>query len=220
MELQDNGSFVWQAPFHPDDPLPWLDAEHDVGPAVLQIYKMGPKAWKGQRSVVSQNYNMKSITDTPHSVILAFERLTPRQVCRLFSRGVGRPVSYRHGPIKIGVSTPSGYREHLTRLEETLGKKRAPYFGPAYEYPNEARSLWEGYRGIEEYAREVFATEEAQNGLTWMEDGSDDTAASTDAGDDDDMAEDVDARSTGTPIRLPLRFHPEAEEDSFFVGSC
>lgn len=49
MELQPDGSFVWQAPFHPDDPLPWLDAEHDVGPALLQIFKMGPSAWKGQR---------------------------------------------------------------------------------------------------------------------------------------------------------------------------
>jgi len=49
MELQDDGSFVWQAPFHPDDPLPWLDAEHDVGPALLQIFKMGPSHWKGQR---------------------------------------------------------------------------------------------------------------------------------------------------------------------------
>lgn len=49
MELQDDGSFLWQAPFHPDDPLPWLDAEHDVGPALLQIFKMGPNHWKGQR---------------------------------------------------------------------------------------------------------------------------------------------------------------------------
>lgn len=49
MELQPDGSFIWQAPFHPSDPLPWLDAEHDVGPALLQIFKMGPNAWKGQR---------------------------------------------------------------------------------------------------------------------------------------------------------------------------
>lgn len=49
MELQDDGSFVWQAPFHPNDPLPWLDAEHDVGPALLQIFKMGANHWKGQR---------------------------------------------------------------------------------------------------------------------------------------------------------------------------
>jgi len=49
MALQPDGSFIWQAPFHPSDPLPWLDAEHDVGPALLQIFKMGPKAWKGQR---------------------------------------------------------------------------------------------------------------------------------------------------------------------------
>lgn len=49
MEMQDDGGFIWQAPFHPDDPLPWLDAEHDVGPALLQIFKMGPTHWKGQR---------------------------------------------------------------------------------------------------------------------------------------------------------------------------
>ena len=33
---------------------------------------------------------------------------------------------------------------------------------------DEARSLWEGYRGIEEYAREVFPVEEEANGKTWM----------------------------------------------------
>jgi len=205
MELQDDGSFEWQAPFHPEDPLPWLDAEHDVGPAVLQIYKMGPKAWKGQR------------------VILAFESLTPRQVCRLFSRGVGRPVNYRHGPIKIDVSVPSGYREHLEVLEETLGEKRAPYFGPAYEYPNEARSLWEGYRGIEGYAREVFPLEEAANGLTWMEDDNDDAATTTDDGDEGEGDDEGDF-GAATPLRTPgartPHHHPEGEAELFFVGSC
>ena len=49
MELQSDGSFQWTAPFHPDVPLPWLDAEHDVGPAVLQIFKDGPGRWSGQR---------------------------------------------------------------------------------------------------------------------------------------------------------------------------
>ena len=41
MELQKDGSFIWQAPFHPDVKLPWLDAEHDVGAAVLQLIKDG-----------------------------------------------------------------------------------------------------------------------------------------------------------------------------------
>ena len=36
----------------------------------------------------------------------------------------------------------------------------------------EARSLWGGWRGIEEYAREVFPVEEANNGLTWMKEGN------------------------------------------------
>jgi hypothetical protein len=49
MELQPNGSFVWKAPFHPDVPLPWLDAEHDVGPAVLQLFKDGPRKWHNHR---------------------------------------------------------------------------------------------------------------------------------------------------------------------------
>jgi uncharacterized protein YbjT (DUF2867 family) len=49
MEFKDDGSFEWRAPFHPDTKLPWLDAEHDIGPAVLQIFKDGPKRWNGHR---------------------------------------------------------------------------------------------------------------------------------------------------------------------------
>jgi uncharacterized protein YbjT (DUF2867 family) len=49
MELQDDESFVWKAPFHPDRPLPWLDAEHDVGAAILQIFLDGPKLWAGKQ---------------------------------------------------------------------------------------------------------------------------------------------------------------------------
>lgn len=49
MELQPDGTFEWAAPFHPDVPLPWLDAEHDVGPALIQIFKDGQKKWNGHR---------------------------------------------------------------------------------------------------------------------------------------------------------------------------
>lgn len=49
MELMSDGSFEWHAPFDPDVPLPWLDAEHDVGPMLLQIFKDGPKRWLGHR---------------------------------------------------------------------------------------------------------------------------------------------------------------------------
>ena len=52
MELQADGTFKWQAPFHPDTPLPWLDAEHDVGPAVLQIFKDGVGRWLGHRYAI------------------------------------------------------------------------------------------------------------------------------------------------------------------------
>ncbi|WPH03895.1 NmrA-domain-containing protein [Acrodontium crateriforme] len=223
MELQPDGSFVWQAPFHPNDPLPWLDAEHDVGPTLLQIFKMGANHWKGQR------------------VTLAFEKLTPVQCCARFSRGVGRPVNYVHGPIKIAVSVPSGYREQLEILQETLGDKRAPYFGPDLEYPREGRSIWEGYRGIEEYAREVFPIEEYANGLRWMEDGSvSGSRAPSTVGDMDfDDAEDsgherfVSLKHASRPITpagtpIPLHItgaytpssHPEGGRGEFFVGSC
>lgn len=97
--------------------------------------------------------------------------MTPKEVCEAFSRGLGRPVQYKRGPIVINCPTPSGYREHLSALEDTLGRKYAPYFGPDLEpdCPKVALELWEGNRDIEEYAREVFPTEEAANGLTWME---------------------------------------------------
>jgi hypothetical protein len=44
--------FEWQAPFSQDARLPWLDTEHDFGPAVLQIFIDGPKKWAGKRSVL------------------------------------------------------------------------------------------------------------------------------------------------------------------------
>ena len=55
MELLPGGQgFEWCAPFHESDPLPWLDAEHDVGPAVLQLFKEGPRKWIGKRYVLFQ----------------------------------------------------------------------------------------------------------------------------------------------------------------------
>lgn len=164
---------------------------------------------------------------------MAFEKLTPIQVCARFSRGVGRPVRYVHGAIKIQVSIPSGYREQLEILQETLGEKRAPYFGPDLEYPQEGRHIWEGYRGIEEYAREVFPIEEYANGLTWMEEDRDMSDYPTPS-DMDDAAEGTNGdggRSrpmTPAGSRIPLhisgaytpRSHPEGLHEGFFVGSC
>jgi hypothetical protein len=104
---------------------------------------------------------------------LAFEHLSPREVCKKFAQGVGRPVSYHKAPIKIEVSIPAGYREHLEALEYTLAKLGAPYFGPELEPTcvEQSIELWEGYRDMEEYAREAFPVEEEANGLTWMKDG-------------------------------------------------
>lgn len=160
MELQKDGSFRWEAPFHPDIPLPWLDAEHDVGPAVLQLIKDGNK-WRGQK------------------IALAYEMLSPTEACALFSKGVRRPVRYRHNPkIQVKVKIPTGYRDQLVALEKLYsfggkdGKNQPPYFGTERfesSCPEEALALWEGYRGLEEYAKEVFPLEEAANGLRWME---------------------------------------------------
>ncbi|PHH64999.1 hypothetical protein CDD81_3636 [Ophiocordyceps australis] len=164
MELQPDGSFVWQAPFHEDAKLPWLDAEHDVGPAVLQIFKDGVQKWNGER------------------IALAYEYLTPREACEQFSRGVGRPVHYVRGPIEIKVRIPTGYRQQLEALatlfpkDEPDPQKQPPYFGDTkleVSCPTEALELWEGPRGLEEYAREMFPLEEEANGLTWMLDEDD-----------------------------------------------
>ncbi|RYP01166.1 hypothetical protein DL764_006289 [Monosporascus ibericus] len=159
MELQPDGSFEWRAPFHPDAKLPWLDAEHDVGPAILQLFKEGPKKWNGKR------------------IALAYEYLTPLEACKAFERGVGRPVRYEQGPIEVRVKVPEGYREQLEALEKLFSptnrdpRKQPPYFGDQTledSCPEGALALWEGPRGLEEYAREIFPLEEEANGMTWM----------------------------------------------------
>lgn len=88
------------------------------------------------------------------------------------------------------MSVPHGYAEQLRALEVLFGQIGAPYFGSEIRGTNkvvnnrngdgsggpdgegtvveEARALWGGWRGIEEYAREVFPIEEAANGQTWM----------------------------------------------------
>lgn len=111
---------------------------------------------------------VSELTSPPLSIALAFEMLSPRAVCAAFARGVGRPVRYVRGPVEIKVGIPNGYREQLDGIGVLFGQHSAPYFGPELEAPKEAIALWEGYRGIEEYAREVFPVEEAANGLTWM----------------------------------------------------
>lgn len=192
MELQDDGSFVWQAPFHEDAKLPWLDAEHDVGPAVLQILKDGVSKWEGKR------------------IALAYEYLTPKEACEVFSRGVGRPVRYVRGPIEIKVRIPAGYREQLEALEKLFRvdepdpKKQPPYFGdPQLEknVPAQALELWEGPRGLEEYAREMFPLEEEANGLTWMYDGE-----------DNEGTEDEGVQTTTASVEQ-LRIHDDTEAD-------
>lgn len=56
-------------------------------------------------------------------------------------------------------------------LQETLGERQAPYFGPDLEHNciENALELWSAPRSIEEYAREIFPIEERNNGLRWME---------------------------------------------------
>lgn len=126
-------------------------------------------------------------------IALAFENLTPIQVCQAAERAIERPCHYVYDPkIEVNVSVPNGYRQQLAGLEILFGKYNAPYFpGPDFAYTSkrkgsndtigprnnpasisksqdprsakgkpgkltdEARGLWEGYRGLEEYFREV-----------------------------------------------------------------
>lgn len=138
--------------------------------------------------------------DSPstYRIALAFENLTPQQVCAAFSRALDRPCKYVYDQhIQVKVPIPAGYTEQLAGIEILFGKYNAPYFpGPEFSYPQqgrntsvgdrrssekdgrdrekpkklttEARELWGGYRGIEEYAREVFPVEEEANGKDWM----------------------------------------------------
>jgi hypothetical protein len=116
------------------------------------------------------------LTTVPTRIALAFEMLTPLQVCRLFSRALNRPVRYVEGEIDIKVSIPAGYKEQLDGIASLFGHHKAPYFGPDLEGSNvldDALELWEGYRGIEEYAREIFPEEERANGMKWMDEDED-----------------------------------------------
>lgn len=45
----DCGGWTWTAPFWPEERIPFTDVEHDVGPAVMQIFKDGPSKWGGSR---------------------------------------------------------------------------------------------------------------------------------------------------------------------------
>lgn len=195
MELQPDGSFTWQAPFHENAKLPWLDAEHDVGPAILQLFKDGVSKWAGER------------------IALAYEYLTPVEACKVFARGVGRRVRYVRGPIEIKVRIPTGYRQQLEALEKLFdpneedAKKQPPYFGdPKLEAscPREALELWEGPRGLEEYAREMFPLEEEANGLTWMFEEEDD-------GHDARLEARIQATTTSVEN---MKIQDDAEDDS------
>jgi hypothetical protein len=154
----------------------------------------------------------KITTNTRFSIPLTFEVLTPLQVCASFSRALTRPVRYIHGPIDIKVPLPKDYHEHLTILEEVLGKQRAPYYGPTMYYPHEAIRLWEGNRGMEEYAAETFIVEEKANGQTWM------------GVDEDEDGESVGGESAvGTPFgsaAMTPGSMPDRTSLSYFMGSC
>lgn len=129
--------------------------------------------------------DVQTLIDMNSRIALTFEVLSPKEVCHMFSRALNRPCSYVHDPkIEIRVSIPAGYRQQLAGVEHLFGKMKAPYYpGPEFPRPThgadhpisqqlirEARELWQGSRGMEEYAREVFPVEEAANGLGWMND--------------------------------------------------
>lgn len=43
--------WTWTAPFWPEERLPFIDVEHDLGPAVMQIFKDGATNWGWKRLV-------------------------------------------------------------------------------------------------------------------------------------------------------------------------
>lgn len=78
-------------------------------------------------------------------------------------------MKYTFSPrIEITVPIPAGYQAQLEGVEALFGKYNAPYFGVPVDELDDPRELWGGWRGIAEYAKEVFPVEEANNGMTWM----------------------------------------------------
>lgn len=133
-------------------------------------------------------------------IALAFETLTPVQVCEIFGRALDRPCKYvfdHH--IEIKVPVPNVYRQQLAGIEVLFGMYNAPYYpGPDFEYSarrkgsndtitgkssheslrkgkpgkitDDARRLWPGWRSLSEYVSTAFIVEEEANGKTWMAD--------------------------------------------------
>jgi hypothetical protein len=135
--------------------------------------------------LLPDNLNFQKAHMFCHRIALAFENLTPIQVCQAFGRALKRPCKYvfdQH--IEINVPVPTGYRQQLVGIEILFGQYNAPYFpGAEFRYsskrkgsndtitgrgsfsdgrsgsmPNkgqtgkltdEARGLWEGWRGME-----------------------------------------------------------------------
>lgn len=71
-----------------------------------------------------------------YRVALAFQNLTPIEVCQAFERALERPCRYVFDTsIEIRVPIPSNYREQLAGIEELFGRHNAPYFpGPDFEF--------------------------------------------------------------------------------------
>ena len=172
--------------------------------------KLGPIITDLGSHGISVRCSTAELTQVLIRIALAFENLTPVQVCQAFGRALERPCKYVFDRrIEVKVPVPNGYRQQLAGIEILFGMLNAPYFpGPEFDFvtkrkegndtitgrkshdssrnapdgrsgnvgskaksgklTDEARSLWEGYRGIEEYAREVFPVEEEANGKTWM----------------------------------------------------
>lgn len=67
---------------------------------------------------------------------MAFENLTPIQVCQAFSKALNRPCKYIFDPeIEVRVSIPPNYREQLNSLGILFGRYHAPYFpGPDFDF--------------------------------------------------------------------------------------
>lgn len=73
---------------------------------------------------------------TDSRVALAFQNLTPIEVCQSFERALNRPCRYVFDrSIEIRVPIPANYREQLAGIEILFGQYNAPYYpGPDFEF--------------------------------------------------------------------------------------
>ncbi|KUL92519.1 hypothetical protein ZTR_02418 [Talaromyces verruculosus] len=159
MELQPDGSFEWAAPFNPDVPLPWIALTFETL-SPIQVCAAFARAL-GRRVKYRRTSKIEikvRIPDGYREQLEALEELFGQHEAPYFPQPeFNTPAA--GSPKGLGPAGGKG---------AGAGMMQGPGGVVSQRVTDEARKLWQGWRDMEEYAREVFPVEEEANGLQWM----------------------------------------------------